>query len=285
MNEAKEVTKVVRVWGPPSTALARDRRGPMTLISAALAVVAAMMAWSPTATAAAASPKWVQRWQSSQSNVMGPGRLSPARFPHPTKRGSLLVAAVLCGVVHDGMEVPALFLSSRWRRAEQRIGGIQGGLEAALFYYPDNPGGITSVPLDAGDAPNVASGSNAWCTTFLWEVSGVGTHNTLDAVGSASYVQGQQRNTIPLSVETTRPTQHHNDLVVMAETDGSEVPTQHLYTVLPPFTLQSHWDDGHVYQPGTMSSTVMRNKRTATGTISQWSYWWDASLVIAAFTT
>ena len=104
-------------------------------------------------------------------------QLPPASFAHATKQGDLLVAAVLCGVLQAGMSVPKLTTAPGWDKGKKRTGGIQGGLEAAMYYRVDNPGGISSVPL--GYVP--AGSDDVSCTTFTWEITGAGDISSLDA--------------------------------------------------------------------------------------------------------
>ncbi len=271
-----------------------DRRGPRRFCrlvcgrGAALALSASLgslLAAVPPGTGGAqlATITIVQADQSSQSGLVGPATLAPASFSKPTKAGDLLVAAVLCGVVSAGMHVPALSLPSGWLLGRHRVGGVQGGLEAAIYFEPNNPGGVTSVPLDADGAVSLPAGSAAYCTTFTWEVAGFGTSASLDASGAHSLVQSENPATMSITVKTSKATTAPDDLVLMAETDGSEVPVSSgLYQVSPPFNLVSQWDDGQVDQPGTFSYALAPTTGVVSGTVSQWSNWIDACAVLVA---
>ncbi len=236
------------------------------------------------AATAATTAQLVQKSRTLESGVSGPATLRPARFGRPTVAGHLLVASVLCGILTAGMKVPALSLPAPWRLAARRVGGIRGGLEAAVYFYPDAPPGLTSVPLDADHQTSVPSGSVAYCSTLLWEIAGVGTANRLDATGSTSAVQGNELYSTPVAVRTTSSTSHRRDLVVMAETDGSSV-AQSLYSVSPPYVLESQVLDGHVHQPGTASLRTNAPRGPQSGWVTQQSNWLDECLVIAALTT
>ena len=124
--------------------------------------------------------------QSSDDDIAGGEQLPPASFAKPTRRGDLLVAAVLCGVLNGGMAVPKLTSPSGWEKAKKHTGGIDGGLEVAIFYQADNPGGITSVTL--GQVPK--GNDDVSCTTFTWEITGTGDSSAVDATGFASVVGG-----------------------------------------------------------------------------------------------
>jgi hypothetical protein len=213
--------------------------------------------------------------QTSHDGIPGGGPLPPAYFARATKQGDLLVAAVLCGVLQAGMSVPKLTAAPGWDKAKKRTGGIQGGLEAAIYYQADNPGGISSVPL--GHVP--AGSDDVSCTTFTWEITGAGDSSSLDAAGSASVVGGGS-----ISVDTSTATQNGHDLVLVAETDGSEYPPNE-YSVSHDFDLVSVWANGQTYQPGTFSALVTAQTGVQKTKVSQTSaQWWDSTAVIAALT-
>jgi hypothetical protein len=212
--------------------------------------------------------------QSSANALTGGEQVPAAAFARPTKPGDLLAAAVQCGVLKAGMAVPDLVPPAGWDKAKKRTGGIDGGLEVAIYYRPDNPGGITSVKL--GQVP--VGTDDVSCTTFTWEITGTGERATLDATGSASVV-GQTQ----ITVATTRATTGTHDLVLAAESDGSEYPPNQ-YLVSHHFDLVSVWADGKTYQPGTFSALVTDESRVEKTTVSQTSQWLDSTAVIAALT-
>jgi hypothetical protein len=237
------------------------------------AVVAATLVAVPVEASVAGATRGVtilQSHQSSESAVRGPATLAAAQFAHPTRRGNLLLAAVLCGVLRGGMKVPALSLPNGWRGGVRRTGGILGGLEASIYYWPDNPGGVTSLALGT-----VSRGAVVWCTTFTWEVSGAGPYDAVVAAGTASVIGGTA-----ITVRTSRR-ERTGDLVLAAETDGSEVP-HNVYHVSSGFILRSQWDNGHVDQPGTFSYMAPARPGVGHVTISQSSNWLDACAVILA---
>lgn len=213
--------------------------------------------------------------QTSYDGIAGGEQLPPASFAHPTKEGDLLVAAVLCGILQAGMTVPKLTPPPGWDKAKKHTGGIEGGLEAAIYYRADNPGRISSIPV--GHVP--AGSDDVSCTIFTWEITGAGNSSSLDATGSASVVGGTS-----IAVATSKATQNGRDLVLVAETDGSEYPPNQ-YQVSHHFDLVSVWANGQTYQPGTFSALVTDQTGVQKTTVSQASQqWWDSTAVIAALT-
>ncbi len=213
--------------------------------------------------------------QSSDDDIAGGEQLPPASFAKPTRRGDLLVAAVLCGVLNGGMVVPKLTSPSGWEKAKKHTGGIDGGLEVAIFYQADNPGGTTSVTL--GQVPK--GNDDVSCTTFTWEITGTGDSSAVDKTGFASVDGGTSIN-----VATSEATRDGDDLVLVAETDGSEYPPNQ-YQVSHHFEMVSVWGNGQEYQPGTFSALVADDARVQRTTVSQASaQWLDSAAVIVALT-
>ncbi len=213
--------------------------------------------------------------QSSDDDITGGEQLPPASFAKPTTRGDLLVAAVLCGVLNGGMAVPKLTSPSGWESAKKHTGGIDGGLEVGIYYRADNPGGLTSVTL--GKVPQ--GNDDVSCTTFTWEITGTGESSSVDATGVASVVGGTS-----ITVATSAATRDGHDLVLVAETDGSEYPPNQ-YQVSHHFELVSVWGNGEEYQPGTFSALVTDKTRVQKTTVSQASaQWLDSTAVIVALT-
>ncbi len=240
--------------------------------SSATAGSCATQTTSPIAVPGSSNVDIVDTCQSSQNSVTGGEQLAPASFALPTKTGDLLVAAVLCGVLNGGMDVPKLVLPPGWTRAKRHTGGIQGGLEASIFYRADNPGGITSITLGREPTGN----NDVFCTTFTWDIAGAGTAASLDATGYASVTGGTSIN-----VATSGPTTKNNDLLLMAETDGSEYPPNQ-YQVSNHFDMVSAWTNGQVDQPGTFSTKMAGSQGVCHSVISQWSNWLDSTAVMVA---
>lgn len=151
-----------------------------------------------------------------------------ATLPRPTRAGDLLVAAVIDGVRTSGMRQPSWHLPG-WRRAGDVIGGNTaqggsggrrtGGLQAAIYYRPDSPGGVTSVPI--GTVPR---GTVADVTAVVAEVAGVPRHLTLLATGSSSSGPTPATDSTASSVSLRRPGGHRPELVLAAFTNGGTAP-------------------------------------------------------------
>lgn len=173
------------------------------------------------------------------------------------------------------MAVPKLTSPSGWESAKKHTGGIDGGLEVGIYYRADNPGGLTSVTL--GKVPQ--GNDDVSCTTFTWEITGTGESSSVDATGVASVVGGTS-----ITVATSAATRDGHDLVLVAETDGSEYPPNQ-YQVSHHFELVSVWGNGEEYQPGTFSALVTDKTRVQKTTVSQASaQWLDSTAVIVALT-
>ena len=200
----------------------------------------------------------VQSGQSNASELIGPIDASAA-FTTPTTAGDLLVVGVICGVFVGGMTIPTISLPSPWQQGQSVVGGIEDGLTAAIYYYPDNPGGLT----DLDDVASVPLNTEADCTTFWSEISGVGSDVTVDSSG----VGGAQGGT-SVGAETTNAVAD-GDLVFLTSTDGTEIP-QNNYTLPAGYTLVQQQGDGLMNQPGTFSYTTASGESTQGGTVS-----WD----------
>lgn len=202
--------------------------------------------------ASTTSPGGIQIVQSSTTfgdNQTGPVNLAPGKFDDPTRAGDLLVAAVLCGTVQNGIRNADISLGSGWLRGSGIVGGYLGdGLQSDVWYYPDNPGGITGT----GSLGTVPSGTTAYCTTFLWELSGAGTTPTVDTTGTADVPS----NRGVVTVRSDRATTRADDLVLAAETDGSGWHTGKAttYSVSPaPWNVGSESVLGYAHQPGAFA--------------------------------
>ena len=129
----------------------------------------------------------------------------------------LLVAAVVDGVLTSGMQQPHWYPAG-WQAAAQTIGGNladggrggyeTGGLQAALFYFPDNPGGIADVPLG-----KIPSGTQTDVTAFVIEIAGVPAHLSVDATGASTSGATSTTDTVVSTVRTSGTLPHAPDLV------------------------------------------------------------------------
>lgn len=159
--------------------------------------------------------------------VDGPATLR-ARFPRPTTAGDLLVAAVTDGVLTSGMRQPG-WHPAGWRRAASVIGGntadggrggyATGGLQAAIFYRTDNPGGITSVPIG-----KVPAGTVADATVALVELSGLPHRLTVSAAGSSTSGPSPATDGIRRTVATRAAPSRLPALVLALFVNGATSP-------------------------------------------------------------
>jgi len=205
-----------------------------------------------TTDSVSAGPSVIESGQSNSSFMYGPTTFS-ASFGSPTLTGDLLVADVICGVFIGGQTNATLSLPAGWTQGVGLVGGIQGGLETAEYYYPDNPGGITSFSVGS-----IPEGSEADCTTFSSELAVTGSSVTVQASGTASATSGSS-----ISV-TTAAAVSAGDLVLLSSTDGTAVP-DNAYTLPTGFTVlgQENDDANDQDQPGSFSDL------TATGDTDQ----------------
>ncbi len=255
---------------------ARARRrwhGPAVIaLAVGILAVFAVAVVGPTADRAAADPVVVQSGQSNVSNMNGPTTFS-ASFSRPTTAGDLLAVSVVCGVIIGGMTAPTVSLPAGWHKGVGLVGGILGGLEADVYYYPDNPGGITT--FGAGSVP---SGTEAYCTTFWAELSGLGSSVSVDSSGVGSANSG---SSITARTAAAVPA---GDLVLLSSTDGTEVP-DNAYTLPPGFSFLAQQNAGHVDQPGTFADLTATGDTTQGGTISWDGGSNDSVAVVVALST
>lgn len=196
--------------------------------------------------------------QSRSSAMHGPVRFDAA-LAAPSRRGDLLVAAVVCGVVGDGTPVPTLQLPTGWHEAVRRVGGFEGGLEAALYFYPSNPGGVRRFAV--GSVPR---GTDAYCTTFSMELRQGTREVRLVATGS-----GQSWGSSVTAAATDGPAPGSHTLAVLASTDGTE-EVHTVYSVPTGFRVVQEQTDGRRFQPGTLSIRFGRSTGVQGGTV-RWS--------------
>jgi hypothetical protein len=142
------------------------------------------------------------------------------RFRHPTRRGTLLVAAIIDGVEQGpqpSWRIP------RWRRGAGTIGGqlatsgrpTSGGLQSEIFFDPDNPGGITSVAIG-----KVPAGTITWVTVVLTELSGVPQQLHVVARGGSTSGPSASDYTTFSWISTAAPPTQLPALVLTSFTNG-----------------------------------------------------------------
>jgi hypothetical protein len=151
--------------------------------------------------------------------VAGPVHIS-ASLPRPTDAGSLLVAAVIDGVRTSGMRQPSWHLPG-WRRAGDVIGGntADGGRGGPVYYRPDAPAGVTSVPI--GTVPR---GTVADVTVVVAELSGVSRRLVLAGTAGSSSGPTPATDTTASSVALRLPGDRRPALVLAAFTNGGTAP-------------------------------------------------------------
>jgi hypothetical protein len=206
-------------------------RWPLCLGGLALALGALVLPRS----AGAATPWSVHIVQVHETAVPGPDgngvvgpRLVVARFARPTVRGDLLVAAVVDGVDTSGMTQPRDELPG-WTLGEDVIGGNRanggsgpydtGGLQAAIYFYPDNPGGIVSVP-----ATRIAHSTRSDVTVLVAELSGAPALVALDTSGASTSGPTAATDTTRSAVATDHATRSAPELVLAAFNNGGNSP-------------------------------------------------------------
>jgi len=241
-----------------------------TVVVAALALVL-VPAESGPVPAAGADPAVVQSGQSHANYVSGPASFS-ASFARATRAGDLLVVGVICGVFTDGETNATLALPAGWRTGVDEIGGHEGGNEAAEFYYPDNPGGITTFAV--GSIPR---GTEADCTTFWTELAVVGASVGVDTTGTGTSLGGESDTVLTDAVVPA------GDLVLLAETDGTTV-ADNQYTLPAGFAFlgQENDDVNDSNQPGVLAELVAGGGRREGGTVSWNGGWTDSATCIMA---
>ena len=222
----------LRAPGPPM-AIRLSRRGPALLALAMVMWLSALVVATP---GVAGSPEWhlhlVQVREIRAEGTNGHGLVGPytvhARFSQPTQAGDLLVAAIVDGVITSGMPQPGGLMPG-WTLGRDVIGGntanggsggySTGGLQVAIYFYPDNPGGIVSVP-----ATKIASGSVSTLTILLAEISGAPRDISVDVAGSSTSGPTTQTDSTTSTVYTDTSTHHAPDLVLAAFDNGGNAP-------------------------------------------------------------
>ncbi len=157
-----------------------------------------------------------------------------ARFNRPTAAGDLLVAAVIDGVQTSGMPQPKVLLP-HWTLGRDVIGGntadggtggySTGGLQSAIYFYPDNPGGLLSLPVVA-----VPPGTNSDVTAVLAEFTGVPRKVSVDMSGGSTSGPTVRTDSTESAVYTDESTTGRPDLVLAAFTNGGNSPNGETFT-------------------------------------------------------
>lgn len=209
-----------------------------------------------TASSSFGSLRVVQRRIIRRAPVDGPTDIS-ASFSRPTTSGDLLVAAIGCGVL-TGMTVPRLSFPPHWRQGRLTIDGIQAGLETAIYFYPDNPGGITRF-----DVGTIRRKMEADCTVYLLELAGASPDTSLATQGWGG---GDWETEVTVR---TAGRAAPGDLVLLVTSDGTEVHDNH-YRVSNGFQPVFVQPDGNPYQPGVFA------ERVAAGGVQSATVSWSA---------
>jgi hypothetical protein len=157
-----------------------------------------------------------------------------ARFDRPTTAGDLLVAAVIDGVQTSGMTQPEILLP-HWTLGHDVIGGntadggtgsyATGGLQSAIYLYPDNPGGLLSLAV-----AEVPRGTASDVTVVLAEVSGVPRKVSVDVTGGSSSGPTVGTDSTKSAVSTDQSTTGRDDLVLAAFTNGGDAQNGERFT-------------------------------------------------------
>lgn len=157
-----------------------------------------------------------------------------ARFNRPTTVGDLLVAAVIDGVQTSGMTQPEMLLP-HWTPGRDVIGGntadggtggyATGGLQSAIYFYPDNPGGLLSLPV-----VDVPRGTASDVTVVLAELSGVPEKVSVDVTGGSTSGPTVRTDSTESAVYTDESTTGRPDLVLAAFTNGGNAPNGERFT-------------------------------------------------------
>jgi hypothetical protein len=182
--------------------------------------------------------------------VVGPKTLM-VRLEQPTTKGDLLVAAVDDGVLTSGMVHPH-YVFAHWRLGVTTIGGetendgqggyATGGLQASVFFYPDNPGGIQDI-----EVAKVPTNTQTVLTVTIAELSGMPSHLAVDATGSSTSGTTAKNYELRSRVATSTPTTGP-DFVVALFNNGGNAPNGERFVTSPGWTLigqdtsQNNWD-------------------------------------------
>lgn len=248
-------------------------RSPAATAAAVVAIVLALPLCATACGGAGASPSRagaerahptvVQRWVGTFPGLEGhkPGpRSITVRFPQPTRPGDLLVAGVDDGVETSGM-VHAHYLLPGWHRAVTTIGGEEagtgsggyatGGLQAAIFYYPDNPGGISTVRI-----ASIPEGTLDWVSAVLVELSGVPHAASVDTTGASTNGPAVRDYSQVSTVQTSRATAEAGELAVAVFNNGDNSPHGVRFVSSPGWTVV-----GEVHDPDDNEQPILLDYR------------------------
>ncbi len=288
----KGTRSAVRQHLHPSRLPHRSLRGGGIAFLALAATVLPVVA-APAAAGSTPLPVVVQRVTQafdgrSLEGVYGPAHLS-VRLHQPTKPGDLLIASIDDGVVTSGMLHPH-YLFTGWKLAVNTIGGETadngtgpyrtGGLQASIYYLPDNPGGIVNVAV-----ATVPRNTQATVTVTIAELSHAPHNLTLDATGTSTSGPLVSDYTQHSAVSTSKSTGSAPDLVVALFNNGGNSPNGEHYVTEPGWTLL-----GSDTSPGNHDQPILTNFKIfdRAGVFSQHErylggYAIDNVAVIAAF--
>lgn len=201
------------------------------LVSLISSASSAFMLVTPANAATQRKPMVVERRVVTVPGLQGkkPGpRSIVVRFPRPTHRGDLLVAGVDDGVETSGM-AHAHYLFPGWRRAVTTIGGqtagtgtgayVTGGLQAAIYFYPNNPGRISAVRI-----ATIQRNSLDWVSVVLVELAGVPAHLSVDTTGKSTDGPSPRDYTQVSTVRTSSATSRDGDLALAVFNNGGNSP-------------------------------------------------------------
>lgn len=182
------------------------------------------------------------------------------RFPHPTTKGDLLVAGVDDGVEQSGM-VHARYRFPHWRRAVETIGGQRattrgaatGGLQAAIYFYPDNPGGLVSVPV-----ASIPPGSLDWVSVVLVELADTPPATAVDTTGTSTNGPLPSDYSLVSTVRTRRATAVPDELVLAVFNNGDNSPHGVGFVNSPGWTIV-----GEVHDPNNNEQPILLDFRVA----------------------
>lgn len=209
------------------------------------------------------------------------------RFARPTRRGDLLVAGVDDGVETSGMR-HARYLFPGWRRAVTTIGGERadtgagayatGGLQAAVYFRADNPGGIVSVPV-----ARIPSGSLDWVSVVLVELAGPPRSLRVDATGSSTSGPTQKDWSNDSVVRTRSATSGVHDLAFAVFDNGGNAPGGVDFASSSGWTVlgEVHDSDGD-QQPILLDYRVLRRRAVVEETDRYDGYPIDNCAVVVA---
>lgn len=211
------------------------RRLGLAVVPAAAVLMAIAPAPRPAGMAGAAAPLHPDVVEVGRTTLPGPGghgtpgpAVVDVRLPHPTQAHDLLVAAVIDGVRTSGMVQPDWQLAG-WRVGNDVIGGntadggtggyATGGLQAAVFYRTDVPGGLTAFRVGS-----VPAGTDANVTAVVAELAGLPRSLEVVARGSSTSGPTQATDATRSTVATTAVPTALPALVLAAFTNGGTAP-------------------------------------------------------------